>query len=52
MKYQLSVVVEDNDDIKVRVDNPGDVNPWVVIGILEKVKVEYLLTTPTPKEEP
>ena len=50
MKYKLAVTVEDNDEVRVHVDNPGAISPWIIIGILEKVKVEYLLTTPTPEE--
>lgn len=45
MKFQLELTLEDNDDVKVKVANPGDISPYFIIGLLEKVKVECLLGT-------
>ena len=44
MKYQMNLTILDNDDVSVEIANPGEVNPLFIIGLLEKLKHEYIST--------
>lgn len=43
LKFQLQVEIEDDDRVKVACANPGEVSPWLIVGVLEKIKLQLLL---------
>jgi hypothetical protein len=51
MKARLEFILQDDDTISATIDNPGNVPVWSIIGLLEKIKTEVILTTPTPEVE-
>lgn len=49
MKAQLTITIEDNGNMSMALENPSGIGVWEIIGLLEKVKSEFLLTTPRPE---
>lgn len=50
VKYKLNLQVMEDDSIEAKVENPGGLTPWAIIGILEKLKTEVVLSMPGPEE--
>lgn len=50
MKAKLEVIFNDNDEVTVDIINPGDIDLYTLIGILEKVKTELIISSPAPTE--
>lgn len=48
MKLKLELILDDAGEFSVQMDNPGQVDLYTIIGLLEKVKTEILLATPGP----
>jgi len=48
-KYKLELVVREDDSVRVKVANPGNLSAWSIIGLLEKIKVELILNTEEPE---
>jgi len=45
MKFHLGVTIKDDDSVKIESTNPGAVNPYFIIGVLDKIKTEIILAT-------
>lgn len=48
MKAKLEITVKENDQIDVELNNPGGVDLYTIVGILEKVKGEFIIGSPGP----
>jgi len=48
--YRIEINVLEDQSLDVKVANPGGLTPWSVIGILEKLKTELVLSMPGPQE--
>ena len=51
VKFQLGITIEDDDGVKIESTNPGAVNPYFIIGVLDKIKTEIILATESNKKE-
>lgn len=49
MKARLEFILEDDDTVNVTIDNPKGVSVWSIIGLLEKIKAELIMVTPSPE---
>jgi hypothetical protein len=50
IKFQIEITINEDDSVRVRTANPGDVGPWHIIGLLEKIKLGILSVTPHAEE--
>lgn len=48
MKARLEVIINDDDQLDVKLENPGGVNLYTIIGVLEKLKGELVIGSPGP----
>ena len=51
MKANISITIDDNYTIDMRLDNPAGVDFYTLIGILEKVKLEFIARMTEQPEE-
>ena len=49
MKYKLEITINDDDSIEFAIQNPAEISTWTVVGLLEKIKTEVILATPSPE---
>lgn len=49
MKMKLEFILDDNDEVNVQLDNPGNVDIYKIVGLIEKIKTEILISSPAPE---
>jgi len=51
VKFRVGITMDEDGGVKVESANPGAVSPWEIIGILEYVKTELLMTIKESEEK-
>lgn len=42
VRFHFEVIIQDDGNVRVASANPGEVSPYIIVGILEKVKSNIL----------
>ena len=50
VKFKISITMLDDNSVRVESINPGAASPWEMIGLIEKVKTEIIMSM-TDREE-
>lgn len=51
MKAKITLTLKDDISLDVHMENPGEVDLYTLIGMLEKVKGELIIGSPPPITE-